>query len=182
MYRPPLTVEIGPKIERKPRIRRAVEVSVMSEASFSLDPSGLSICGQKKAGPQGRPPKQWKGNKTQCINRLRIKKMEGFEPVALLPKRTLRIETLYRKDKGFSVRWRPTGIVAHGERRDDAILALLATVRDTFLELSRRAGSLDARELTTLRRMRQFLKIVAEGGETVTGGHQSAFSNYLGLN
>ena len=157
-------------------------MGAMSEVSFSVEPSGLSICGQGMASPEGRPPKNWRGIKTQCVNRLRITKMDGFEPVALKPRRVLRVETLYRKDRGFWVRWRLGGIVAYGEHRDDAVLALLAAVRDRFLELSQREETLGTRELIALRGMRHFLKIEAEEGESAMNADRTAFTNYLGLN
>lgn len=158
-------------------------MGAMSEVSFSVDPSGLSTCGQGMAGPEGRPPKNWRGIKAQCVNRLGITKMGGFEPVALMPRRVLRVDTLYRKGRGFWVRWRLGGIVAHGEHRDDAVLALLAAVRDRFLELSQREETLGPRELVTLRSMRQFLKIEAEEGESaLLNGDRTVFTNYLGPN
>lgn len=157
-------------------------MGAMSEVSFSVDPSGLSTSGQGMVGPEGRLPKNWRGNKTQCVNRLRITGMDGFDPVALVRRKVLRVETLYRKGKGFWVRWRLGGVVAYGEHRDDAVLALLAAVRDRFLGLSQREETLGPRELVTLRRMREFLKIEAEEGESAMNADQSVFTNHLGIN
>ena len=160
-------------------------MSAMCEVSFSVDPSGLSISGQGMASSGGGPPRNWKGSKTQCVNRLRVTGMDGFEPVALLPRKALKVETLYRKGKGFWARWRAAGIVAHGEHRDEAILALLATIRDTFLALglSQREGTLAADELAVLRRMQQFLKIQAKEGESrLLNGDGTACANHVGLN